>query len=650
MKKILLSIAVLGIIGTANAQKLALVEEFSGENCGPCAAQNPGFMALLETPSNASKVLLLKYQSPIPSAGPIYLANTAFTDARMDYYQVGFAPYARINGNHEVAENNPTAIQQDAVGMIGYAQQSDIDNAAAESTNFTMSISDPVYDDNGQFTATITVTATAATTESNTKLRVALAEELQYSTAPGTNGETHFQNVVRQMYPDADGQAIDASWTVNQTRTYTVSGFVPSYVNEDAPSVFLAAFLQNDTTKEVLQATRTDGNIDIEKASNDVAFESASLGSSLICEVPATVSDATVTIKNTGSEELTSATIKYRVYGEETWQTYDWTGTIESGETENVTIPSFEAGSSAGLNYIEFEISDPNGLTDYNNYDNIGEAMVGFVGEPQEFPASNGFETDTDPNWFPFIENGNQYPFIRMWYGDNSYNIGHNNSVWTIAFQSHNLPVGTRGYYMLPKVDLPEGEDNMLNFYLSYAVRGGTQGDKLEVLTSNDCGATWEVIWEAQGNDLATTEPTEPMYLHIPDENTWQLVSVDISEMSSDNLFAFRATSGGSNYIWVDDVMFTNSASIDEVMDTNELKLFPNPTADILNVSLTMKMSESVNFTVINSIGQEVMNVTETLSEGNQQTTLNVSNLAAGVYILNINTEGGSTQRKFVKN
>src|SRR5690606_36056272 len=308
MKKILLSIAVLGIIGTANAQKLALVEEFSGENCGPCAAQNPGFMALLETPSNASKVLLLKYQSPIPSAGPIYYENTVFTDARMGYYQVGFAPYARINGNHEVAENNPTAIQQDAVGMIGYAQQSDIDNAAAESTNFTMSISDPVYDDNGQFTATITVTATAATTESNTKLRVALAEELQYSTAPGTNGETHFQNVVRQMYPNADGQAIDASWTVNQTRTYTVSGFVPRYVNEDAPSVFLAAFLQNDTTKEVLQATRTDGNIDIEKASNDVAFESASLGSSLICEVPATVSDATVTIKNTGSEELTSAT------------------------------------------------------------------------------------------------------------------------------------------------------------------------------------------------------------------------------------------------------------------------------------------------------------------------------------------------------
>src|SRR5690606_40926098 len=63
-------------------------------------------------------------------------------------------------------------------------------------------------------------------------------------TAPGTNGETHFQNVVRQMYPNAEGQAIDETWTAGQTRTYTITGAVPSYVNEDAPTVFLAAFLQ----------------------------------------------------------------------------------------------------------------------------------------------------------------------------------------------------------------------------------------------------------------------------------------------------------------------------------------------------------------------------------------------------------------------
>src|SRR5690554_5926947 len=328
MKKLLLSMAVLGIIGTANAQKLALIEEFSGENCGPCASQNPGFMALIEAPGNQAKVLLLKYQSPIPSAGPIYLTNTTFTDARMNYYQVGFAPYARINGDHEVGENNPPAIQNDQVEMVYYAQQSDIDNAAAESTNFTMSISDPVYENNGQmFTATITVTATAATTESNTKLRVALAEELQYSTPPGNNGETHFQNVVRQMYPNADGQAIDVSWTAGQTRTYTITGAVPSYVNDNPPSVFLAAFLQNDTTQEILQATRTTGDIDIEKAPADIAIVSASVeGPRLRCEIPATVSGAEVTIINTGNVELTSATIQYRISSDEEWQTLEWTG------------------------------------------------------------------------------------------------------------------------------------------------------------------------------------------------------------------------------------------------------------------------------------------------------------------------------------
>lgn len=644
--------AVLGIIGTANAQKLALIEEFSGENCGPCASQNPGFMTLIEAPGNQAKVLLLKYQSPIPSAGPIYLANTAFTDARMGYYQVGFAPYARINGDHEVAENNPTAIQEGAVGMVGYAQQSDIDNAAAESTNFTMSISDPVYVNNGQmFTSTVTVTATAATTESNTKLRVALAEELQYNTPPGNNGETHFQNVVRQMYPNADGQAIDVSWTAGQTRTYIITGAVPSYVNDSPPSVFLAAFLQNDTTQEILQATRTTGNIDIEKSETDVSITSVSLeGSILKCDIPTLISGAEVTIKNTGSVALTSATIQYRVANDQVWQSVDWTGNLSSGQTQLVEIPTFEGGESAGLSSIEFEVINPNGVTDYNDYDNKStDNIIAFIGEPQEFPAFNDFETESDPNWFEFVENNNQYPLRRVRSASETQNLGYDNSVWALYYPSPYLPTGTRGYYMLPKVDLPDGEKS-LNFYLSYAVRATTQGDKLEVLSSSDCGVTWEVIWEAQGSDLATTEQTPSNTLHIPNANTWEMISVDITDKTGDDIFAFRATSGGSNYIFIDNVQFTNPLSIDKIMDLSELKLFPNPTTDELNVSLNMKISDNVNFSIINANGQLVMSADEFLSEGNQQTTLNVSNLATGVYILNIQTEGGVTQRKFVKN
>lgn len=647
MKKILLSMAVLGIIGTANAQKLALIEEFTGENCGPCASLNPGFMSLIETPGNETKVLLLKYQSPIPSPGSIYDENTVFTDARMEYYGVPFAPYGRINGNYQFGQNNSQAQQNGNVGSIGYATQSDIDNAALEDSNFTMSISAPVYSNNGQsFSATVTVTATAATTESNTRLRIVLAEELDYDSAPGTNGETHFQNVVRQMYPNAEGQLIDENWTANQTRTYTITGAIPSYVNDNPPSAFLAAFLQDDTTMEVLQATRTDGDIDIEKADLDVEVSNLQIQSNLICELPASIDGTTVNVKNTAGTTINSFDVLYKLSYEDNWNTEPWTGTLEENGSVEVTLPNIALAEGSGALNIEVKVDNLNGLVDYNDYDNLVSSALSIIGE-DDFPASYDAESNSE-NWYPFVENQNQYPLVRVWSGDSNQPIGHNGSTWSLYYPSYYLPTGTRGYFMLPKVDLPEGEKS-LNFYLSYAVRGGTQGDKLEVLSSADCGVTWDVIWEAQGNDLATTDPTGSTTLHIPNSNTWELISVDISEMTSDHIFSFRATSGGSNYLFIDDIEFTNPASIDKVIDLSELKLFPNPTTDILNVSLTMKMSENVNFTVINSIGQEVISTSERLNEGNQQATLNVSDLASGVYILNIHTEGGTTQRKFVK-
>lgn len=648
MKKILLSIAVLGIIGTANAQKLALIEEFSGENCGPCASQNPGFMALIETPGNETKVLLLKYQSPIPSAGPIYLANTAFTDARMDYYQVASAPHAHINGNHQVGENNPEAIQYDQVGMIAHAQQSDIDNAAAESTNFTMSISDPVYSGNGQsFTATITVTATAATTESNTKLRVALAEELQYSTAPGTNGETHFQNVVRQMYPNADGQSIDTSWTAGQTRTYTITGAVPNYVNDNPPSVFLAAFLQDDTTLEVLQATRTDGNMDIEKANLDVAASNLQVeAGSLVCDLPASFDDAIINVTNTATTEITSFDILYKFSNEDNWNTESWTGNLAAGSSVEVTLPAITLNSS-GFVGLEVKVDNPNGTVDYNDYDNtVSRTFTVLNPEAVELPIMNDLETPLE-DWISYTASSNGYPIVKV----SSDGLGYDGSDFLLWYPCYQLPTGVApGYYITPKANL--AEESALDFYLAYAqYQSGSavSGDRLEIVYSTDCGSTWTRIWMQENSDLATAPNTANNF--IPTANQWEMRSVDLSEVPEDALIAFRATTGYGNNMFIDNITIrTGAVSIDKIMDLSGLNLFPNPTNDVLNVSLTMKMSESVNFTVINSIGQEVMNVTETLSEGNQQTTLNVSNLAAGVYILNINTEGGSTQRKFVKN
>src|SRR5690606_4276773 len=93
MKKLLLAFSAATLTAAAvNAQsRMALYEEFTGENCGPCATYNPNFEALLLSSGNAGKIILIKYQSPIPSAGPIYNQYKTVTNNRISYYGINSA-------------------------------------------------------------------------------------------------------------------------------------------------------------------------------------------------------------------------------------------------------------------------------------------------------------------------------------------------------------------------------------------------------------------------------------------------------------------------------------------------------------------------------------------------------------------------------
>src|SRR5690606_9346827 len=223
-KRLLLLSAVMCLTGLTFAQKLALYEEFSGENCAPCAAYNPGLMCLLFSPGNENKVVLVKYRSPIPSAGPMYGQNTSDVQNRMSYHSVNFAPMGLLNGTRVGSGANQGNIVLTTQGMI--------DAAALESTPFTIQVGTPTITGN-QFSLPVTVTATSAASYNNLKLRVALIEDLNYATAPGTNGETEFHHVVRKMYPAPAGTAVQSSFTLGQSQSFTITGEIPGYVSAE---------------------------------------------------------------------------------------------------------------------------------------------------------------------------------------------------------------------------------------------------------------------------------------------------------------------------------------------------------------------------------------------------------------------------------
>jgi hypothetical protein len=68
------------------------------------------------------------------------------------------------------------------------------------------------------------------------------------------------------------------------------------------------------------------------------------------------------------------------------------------------------------------------------------------------------------------------------------------------------------------------------------------------------------------------------------------------------------------------------------------LVAFPVPASDLLNVIFVVKVSNSVNIALLNSMGQTVYTNTQTLLAGNFSTLINVANLSPGTYLLRVLT------------
>jgi len=180
-----------------------LYEVFSGENCAPCASANPTTHALVQ--ANASAIIALKYQVPIPSAGPICNENTADPLARRTYYGVNSAPNARHDG---------------AIIGNGHSlniNQSLITARQAVTSPFAMTVEHEFNANWDSVFITVDITAAQAVTSGTWVVQIALIEKnMVYSSPPGTNGETEFHNVTRKLYPTAAGTSLPSTWTNGQ--------------------------------------------------------------------------------------------------------------------------------------------------------------------------------------------------------------------------------------------------------------------------------------------------------------------------------------------------------------------------------------------------------------------------------------------------
>ena len=78
--------------------------------------------------------------------------------------------------------------------------------------------------------------------------------------------------------------------------------------------------------------------------------------------------------------------------------------------------------------------------------------------------------------------------------------------------------------------------------------------------------------------------------------------------------------------------------------------MFPNPTTGALTVNFDLSNAATVNFTVMNLLGETVLSTSKGFGAGAQQNVLDLSSLSNGSYMVNILADGMVATRKVTVN
>ncbi len=626
MKKgILLSLLLCGAIVAGSQSRLSLYEAFTGEQCSACAIANPGLQALIAL---NSRVLLLTYPSPFPAAGPVYNTYTPTSNARAAYYGITTAPQGRLDGTG-LGSGTTSSI----AGHVANLTQNDLNAAPQVSTPFTLNISHSWSVTGDSVIATITVKTPAGYTApsgASLALRVALVENLHYGAAPGLNGEQDFPNVVREMFPTPAGTALPVNWTMGQTNTYTIVNRVARYV--DKSNANLIAFIQNDASKYVMQAApSTPLTIPLDAATIGVTPSAR-----LRCVAGSTSVNASATLRNAGTTTLTSARIYYHTDASPFVQFVAWTGSLAPNGTTLVPLGTLSIPN--GTHIITDSVVLPNGGIDINPGNGVGTGSVSvYSTTPANLPLVTGFESGTVPaGWILYDadSNGRNFGVAKNIFGPAAGFMG---STWYLVHNNYFVAKGETNYAILPAAKLGPGVT--LAFAYAHA-QYTSENDNLEVVYSTDCGANWTSLWNASGSSLSTAPPTTDYF--VPTASQWATQSVDVSSVPAGALLAFRATSDYGNTLYIDNVRLEVPAGVESIGGLESLRLFPNPAAERTELSFTLKARADVRIAIQDATGREVVKVEDGRFEGGaHKLTIETHGLAAGMYYLNIQTEGG---------
>lgn len=225
-----------------NPTSKVLVEIFTNTSCIPCVEANTyldEIFRLQGVTSNDANVVILRYHTTLFAGDPFYLYNTTDNNARMSFY-----PNAAI-------VNPRTFLLGGYMGAFSQTSWTNkINEFLSDTRTYAVKLTNTYDSVTRSGSINIQIKQVSGKVYNDLVYHVAVAEnEIMYN-AP--NGETHFDNTLRDLVTPTTGQTFTIS--PGQTKSFNQSYSISPDIDQSKTDIVVFVQRNNNTTREVMAA------------------------------------------------------------------------------------------------------------------------------------------------------------------------------------------------------------------------------------------------------------------------------------------------------------------------------------------------------------------------------------------------------------
>lgn len=197
------------------------------------------------------------------------------------------------------------------------------------------------------------------------------------------------------------------------------------------------------------------------------------------------------------------------------------------------------------------------------------------------------------------------------------------------------------------------GEDLIFYFDFAYRKFTASNDEALKLYVSSDCGETWTLRKNIDGDELGTESSFFPFTPSSSDEWTeMYITNINTPYFVSDFRYKFVFEANGGNNIYLDNINIFPESMLGEV--DLELPLvmnvYPNPSNNMVNIELYAISNQNYEIQLFDPLGKSVARIhSGELSNGKNILQYDMTHLPSGFYVIKVESEGQVETIKLLK-